>query len=373
MSNRINSKKLVSLLICLLVSKFVYSTEYFTTRGKSTGDGFVAYSFGSESLVYNPAGAEFSNYPEIIVEYEDLLPQIRESLTLNRQLLGVIFPYSFGNTKISFGGLFFQFNSDIYKESIYQLSVAKDITNFLVKEEEKLKYIKVALGVRLKYMEYLYPSSELLENDPLFENNSRVKSVISPDIGVLYSNADKYYFGLTVFDLLEPDIGINQLSKLKRKIILSFGYKYLMEKQSLQLLPLIGVRNYFNKTELSLGVEALYKNSLFLRVNYSSWNTAVGIGYLYKNKLEINYTYVILSELNTTGGHYISLSYRFLSQKQTTVEETINSSTTEIKNASTTTITGTSSKSIGDKSSEKTITSTSTKSSKTEAKKKTNK
>ncbi len=312
MNKHINNKKNILFYLIICSVSFLYSTEYFTTRGKAIGDGFIAYSFGSESLVYNPAGATFANYPEVIIEYEDLLPEIKGSLNLNRQILGLVFPYNFDSIKINFGGLFFQLNSDIYKESIYQLLIAKDITNLLTKDEDKLKYIKVSIGMRLKYLEYLYPTTELLENDPLFELNSRAKSVISPDLGILYSNANKYYFGLTSFDLLEPNIGINEISKLKRKIVVSFGYKYLMEKQSLQLIPLIGIRNYFNKTELSLGIEMSYKNNLFLRTHYSSWNTAVGVGYLYKNKLELNYTYVILSELNTTGGHYISLIYKFI-------------------------------------------------------------
>ena len=324
-----NRLKIYLIGVFTLSSLYLYGTEYFTTRGKAIGDGFVAYSFGCEGLVYNAGGAGlYCDYPEIIVEYDDLLPQIRNSLSLNRQLLGFVFPYNFSSQNFVFGGMFFKFNSDIYNESIYQLLAAKDITNLLVKDKEKLKYIKTSVGLRLKYMEYLYPSNELLENDPVFENYGRAKSVFSQDLGFLYSNADKYYFGVNIYDLLEPNIVFHQSSQLKRKLILSFAYKYIIEDKNIELVPLVGIRNYFNNTDFSLGVEISYKNSCFIRTNYSSWNVAVGIGYLYQDKLQINYTYVILNELNTTGGHYVSLGYKFVSNKKPKQESSLKSTET---------------------------------------------
>ncbi|MCS7231307.1 MAG: hypothetical protein RMJ67_04130 [Elusimicrobiota bacterium] len=354
--NIINIKTIfITISVIILFLNVIYSLETYTSRGRSIGDSFVSYSLGVEALVYNPAASYYIESPEILVEYENLLPSIRKSLSLNRQLLGGVIPVNLKSDKLCIGLSLAQFNSEIYKENIYYALVSKDITPLLLKVPSK--DIKVSLGIKLKYLSFLYPSSELLSSDPLFENFGREKSVFSFDLGVFYTTKDIYHYGLVINDVLEPNVGIKDISYLKRRVLLGFAYKHNITDKNITLLPSLGVRNYFNRTDISFGCEVIYKNSYFLRGTYSNWNVAVGVGYEYKNLVQINYSYVILNELNTFGGHYVSLNYKFSKptkekkiSNEVKIEEKKQQPTTtlEIK-SSTETKTQTDKKTLGDK------------------------
>jgi hypothetical protein len=315
----------IGLLIQILLVVNIYSTEFFSSYGRSTGDGFYAYSLGAESVIYNSAAGLLSETPEVMLEYEDLLKEIRGELNLNRQVFCGVYPYK--PNDVVLGGGIFMFNSDVYKESLYKFIAAKNITSYIIKEEEKQKYITISAGLNLKYMSFQYPQNSLLDSDPLF-NNGRVKDVISFDLNLLYTLNKIYYFGLSINDIFEPDIGLKETSLLKRKIILSFGYRYL--KENFVIIPLLGLRNYLNTTEFSAGCEVVYKENYKIRASYSSWSTAVGIGYEYKN-FSLNYSYAIINQLDTSSGHYLSLSYKIGAGEKKNKEEIIKEQKVEQK------------------------------------------
>lgn len=322
------AKKILSkILVIILNTNFIYSVELYTAKGRSIGDSFISISDEAESLVYNPAGAVYTEKMDLIIEYEDLLPGIRKNLSLARHLFGGVSFLNLNKEKIYMGLAIAQFATQIYKENIYMILTSKDITSLILKDKNKQKDIKVSLGLRFKYINFMYPQNDLLSSDPLFENFGREKSIFSLDLGILYTTKEIYYYGFTINDLFEPNIGLQDISYLKRKIILAFAYKYMLPQKKLTLLPSFGLRNYFNKTDFSVGAELTYKESYFLRATYSSWNIAVGVGYEYKNRLQINYSYVILNELEAFGGHYVSLSYKFLPSKIEPVSKTVQQQT----------------------------------------------
>lgn len=315
MKNKKYKFKIFNFLTILILSYTIsYTIEVYTPKGRSVGDSFVSYSMDVESLVYNPADSAWLSSTQLILEYEDLLPGIKKDLSLNRHLLGIVFPMKISNNNYSLGASIFQFKSEIYQEDMFCALASKDITSLLVKDIKKLDEIKIALGLRAKYLSISYPFSNLLSNDPIF-NYGREKSVLSFDIGVSYVLKETYYYGLLVNDIFEPNVGLKDNSFLKRKIVLGFAYRYPLTNKDIVLFPSLGVRNYFNRTDLSLGVEVNFKENYFIRATYSSWNTALGLDYNYKDTLYIDYSYVILSELDTIGGHYVSLSYKISSSK----------------------------------------------------------
>jgi len=317
-------KNKLKIIWILFITTKLFSSEFFSSYGRSLGDGFYAYSLAAESVIYNSAAGLLSETPEIMLEYEDLLKEIRGEINLNRQVFCGVYPYKPNDVVLGAG--IFMFNSEIYKESLYKFIIAKNITSYVIKEKEKRKYITISAGFNLKYMVFQYPQSSLLDSDPLFDSG-REKSVLSCDLNLLYTLNKIYYFGLVVTDIFEPDVGLKESSLLKRKVFLSFGYKYL--KENFVIIPLLGIKNYLNTTDFSAGCEVVYKENYKIRASYSNSSTAIGFGFKYKS-FSFNYSYVILNQLDIPSGHYFSLTYSIKETKEK--EESIRTNPTYNEN-----------------------------------------
>lgn len=284
---------LILTLLCLI--NFSYAMFDHTDWGsRAVGVGFGIASYPQESLgiFWNPASIGSISGKEINTMYG--MPFMGLSDINIKYILGNFVTNLAAGGAIGVGVGMFDV-SDVWRESLYVIGYGREIDKFLV-------------GAVVKYMEYkVLLSANEYGNDPLLEKGG--KSTISADIGGIYKMSENFNVGVTIKDVLEPEIGIEETEKVKRGYLIAASYKIV--SPNMEAIISAGNYMYGNNSDFSVGAEAwLSGGKIGVRGSYLPYRYAIGASYNLE-KLRVDYTYVIPSQLTeTSGSHYISVLLR---------------------------------------------------------------
>lgn len=262
------------------------------SRAVGIGFGIASYPKESLGLFWNPASIGLISDKEINSMYG--IPLTGIGIDNIKYLMGNFVSGLPSGGAVGIGVGMFDV-SNVWRESLYVVGYGREVNKFLV-------------GGVIKYMEYkVLLSADEYNNDPLLQKGG--KSLISADIGGIYNASDKLSIGLVVKDILEPEIGVDSSEKLSRGYLIAASYKIV----SGNMETIISAGNYIygNNSDFSIGAEAwLSGGRIGIRGSYMPYRYAIGGSYNIQ-KIRIDYTYVIYSQLTeTSGSHYISVLLR---------------------------------------------------------------
>ncbi len=296
--NKVRILSILFLLSVLLIPIYALF-DHVDWGGRSVGIGLgcvgSGYSVGGEVVMWNVGGLVFIDGGEVSGMYG--MPFIGLSgidmrysmLALGKNLGGV--------QAVGLGVGMFD-GAGVWSEGEYVIGYSR-----LVMDS------KLGVGISVKYMEYKVKLDAAEYNDdPLLSKAG--KGVVSGDIGLVYKLNSNLNIGLVVKDVLNPSIS---LGGEEEKLGMSYlgGINYVTG-QDVKVVYSLGFMSSEGGTDYSLGLEAwLSGGRVGIRGSYSNFRYALGASYNLE-KLRVDYTYAIPSQLtDTSGSHYVGVALRF--------------------------------------------------------------
>jgi len=311
----INHKSYFILFLLLLIhnSYFITHTCYaaFEDIGagaRATGMGNVSTSLADDvySLYYNPAGLGQLKQREVTSSYGKLYWGLDDGSNLGSGFLGLVYPLKEKWGTVGFGWLNFHL-IDYYQENTLIISYGRKG----LPVGGAVSKLPLFLGLNLKFLSKKYGQDIYTRIDPVFSGGYS-KTGLSADLGLLYNPVRWLRAGLSVSDILQPDMG------LKDKSIVPMGIKAGVSYH--QRLMNVSVEGSYRDGEMKIytGAEGWFlKKSIGVRAGFGMGNKTfrnVSFGTSYNVSLfRIDYAFLYpLSGLTDIyGSHRISLTLRF--------------------------------------------------------------
>lgn len=311
-------KKFLCSIFLLVLCFYAYSSfsEYmFTSRTKALGDTFVGIADSVDSILYNPAGLDTLQKPQLLLGYQTLWTGLTEG-SLAAGMLNFCYPIK---KILSLGLGYVNYSvSDLYQENSVVFSISKSVSK------------KFFTGLNLKLLSLQYLNFEDITNTSLFSIYGNQQNSFSLDFATLVKFSDKFRLGFSVFDVIQPRVSIDPNVEEVLPLRIKFGIGFSPLKDFISGCDI----NYSeNLISGSLGIEKNFVNEgLSIRggINYTDKQSgffALGIGYKFLINfayLQFNYTFAYpISQLSSTiGDHYVNLVLDFSveQQKQEVVE-----------------------------------------------------
>ena len=282
-------KKFLCLIFLLVLCFYAYSSfsEYmFTSRTKALGDTFVGIADSVDSILYNPAGLDTLQKPQLLLGYQTLWAGLTEG-SLAAGMLNFCYPIK---KILSLGLGFVNYTvSDLYQENSVMFSISKSVSK------------KFFTGLNLKLLSLQYLNFEDGNNTSLFSIYGNQQNSFSLDFATLVKFSDKFRLGFSVFDVIQPSVSIDPNVEEVLPLRIKFGIGFSPLKDFIS------------------GCDINYSENLI--------SGSLGIGYKFLINfayLQFNYTFAYpISQLSSTiGDHYVNLVLDFSveQQKQEVVE-----------------------------------------------------
>lgn len=160
-------------------------------------------------------------------------------------------------------------------------------------------------------------------NDPAIINGINYQLCPDANFGIMFTNQNKYYVGLTVFNLLQIRRDLFQVmdkinNPIKRAYYLVGGYTfYLGDNFSIE--PSTLVHYQFNcPFQFDVNVRGTYNNLLGVGISYRYLDAFVYLAFINIKNFRIGYSYdMTMSEINkySSGSHEFHLTYRLYNNK----------------------------------------------------------
>jgi type IX secretion system PorP/SprF family membrane protein len=154
-----------------------------------------------------------------------------------------------------------------------------------------------------------------VSGDPLIPENK--ESYIAFDAGLgFYFKADKYYAGLSVTHINQPEIKYSKGTPyISRHYYFTAGYTLQLPNPSLELLPSVFALSDGKVTQFSITSLIRYNKKVWGGVSYRAGDSVIGmVGFELYNGLRLGYSYdFILSDINksSSGSHEFIVNYCF--------------------------------------------------------------
>jgi type IX secretion system PorP/SprF family membrane protein len=151
--------------------------------------------------------------------------------------------------------------------------------------------------------------------DPLIPENK--ESYIAFDAGLgFYYKADKYYAGLSVTHINQPQIKYSKGTPyMSRHYYFTAGYTLQLPNPSLELLPSVFAFSDGKVTQFTITSLVRYNKKVWGGVSYRAGDSVIGmVGFELYNGLRLGYAYdFILSDINksSSGSHEFIVNYCF--------------------------------------------------------------
>jgi len=151
--------------------------------------------------------------------------------------------------------------------------------------------------------------------DPLIPENK--ESYVAFDAGLgLYFKADKYYAGLSVTHLNQPEIKYSKGTPyVSRHYYLTAGYVLQLPNPSLELLPSVFAFSDGKVAQFTITSLIRYNKKVWGGVSYRAGDALIGIvGFELYNGLRLGYSYdFTMSDMNknSNGSHEFMVNYCF--------------------------------------------------------------
>jgi nucleoid-associated protein YgaU len=311
-------------------------------RARAMGDSYTALSDDVFGMYYNPAGLGFVQTSQVGADFGKLYFGLDDDSNLLSGFTGFAFPMikvkavepvsastatATGEATLpggekaakktlvykhrgTFGiGLKYFSLTDYYQESMYYLSYGRPVSS------------KWAWGISAKYLQEKYMIDKYLMESPVFDYGKKDSvSAMSVDAGLLYNIAPRFYAGLSVLDINQPDLGLKYEDRLPATVRTGIAWR---EKGLSWALDAV----YREKQWIySTGFEKFIKDVFGVRMglgyggrNY--FNIAAGFS-MNVSRVELDYAfqYPINGIKDTSGTHRMSLLFRFGRTKKEELE-----------------------------------------------------
>jgi len=275
------------------------------------GNAFVGLVDDVHSIYYNPAGLSRLTRIEFTSGYGRLFWGLDDSSNLGNAFIGYVHPLEkLGG--IGVGWLHLGLRG-LYREDRFILSYGNNLSSSL------------SAGLNLKLLYKQYDNNQYTKSDPLFEEKGYSRIGFSSDLGLLYNLTGNIFSGLSITDIIQPDMNLADKSdKIPLGIKIGIAYR---DKVSL----------------INFGLDAVYKDGEFdVSAGAEKWlsGKTVGVrggidigstgfksfslgGSYQVSRLEIDYAFIypLFGLRETYGSHRFSVTLRFGALKKTVSED----------------------------------------------------
>ena len=275
------------------------------------GSAFVGLVDDVHSLYYNPAGLSRLTQIEFTSGYGKLHWGLDDGSNLGNAFIGYAHPLEkLGG--IGIGWLHLGLRG-LYREDTFIISYGNNLSSSL------------SAGLNLKLLYKQYDNNQYTKSDPLFEEKGYSRIGFSSDLGLLYNLTGNIFSGLSITDIIQPDMNLADKSdKIPLGIRIGIAYR---DKVSL----------------INFALDAVYKDGEFdVSAGAEKWlsGKSVGVrggidigsngfksfslgGSCQVSALEIDYAFIypLFGLGETYGSHRFSVTLRFGSPKRALSEE----------------------------------------------------
>jgi hypothetical protein len=265
------------------------------------GSAFVALVDDVHSIYYNPAGLSQLTHIEFTSSYGKLYWGLDDGSNLGNAFIGYAHPLAkLGG--IGVGWLSLGLNS-LYREDTFILSYGNKL------------FSSFSGGLNFKVLYKQYSSNEDTKSDPLFQEKGYSRIGFSGDIGLLYNLSANIFSGLSLTDILQPNMNLeDERDKLPLGVRIGIAYR---DKTNLINLALDAIYKD-GKFNISAGAEKWFSGkSMGVRggmdIGSDGWKSFSLGGSYQVSPFEIDYAFIYpLSGLRGTyGSHRFSVTLRF--------------------------------------------------------------
>lgn len=284
--------------LALLLSHSLYCAFENTSSGArpyGMGEAFAAMADDVQAIFYNPAGLAQIRHKELVTYYGRPFLGLSDKSNISDSFIGYLHPIRGRETlAVSLSDLRL---SSAYSENIFSFSYAKDII--------KGGYV----GFNLKALRLKYGNDSYTEIDPVFKKFTQTS--FSGDIGVFAKVQRRITVGAAVFNINEPNVGIDDVVRLPIKMRLGIGYHPVFASLALDVEKTGKDLKYFFGTEKSF-----FLDKFFVRegIGYGKdfMDVSLGLSYL-PDPLRIDYAFQLpLNGIEgILGSHRISIIFEF--------------------------------------------------------------
>jgi len=277
-------------------------------RAQGMGNAFTALADDSLAVYYNPGGLGYLRRGQVAFDYSRLYMGLDDGSNISRSFISAAFPLKMTGKKykvINLGtagiGISNLSLSGIYTENAFYMSYGKRI---------KEKY---SAGVTLKMLNESYMQNNYTAIDPVF--NYGVKgsvNAISLDAGALFNFLPRFFFGIALQNINQPNIGITGSEPLPLNFKMGVGYS---EKDLKADIDIVSVNK---DNSINAGFEKwIRKQTIAIRSGLEIGSRdlkklSIGGSYNLKTVLiDYSFTLPLSGIADTMGIHKFSIVYRF--------------------------------------------------------------
>ncbi|MFH1540747.1 MAG: type IX secretion system membrane protein PorP/SprF [Elusimicrobiota bacterium] len=334
MNNKLKTKKMVFCLGLICYLSFIachlfaaFDELNIGARPQGLGGAFTAIADDVNALFYNPAGISNLKKSEITSSYGRLFIGLDDNSAVGSSFIGYARPtLKYGTSGISLYNLSL---SNLYSETTIGLSHAYQFDEYL-SAGITVKNLSKKFGSD-PYIEYAVNQTgdetrlekEGIAGDPVFDKTKK-SSVITADMGLLYSYSKNISLGVSVKNITQPNIGLTSKDKISAVYRSGVCYKtndYLlsfeMMNKDTDINILTGAEKWFPQKNITVR-SGLLLGSRRLRT------ISCGFSYKFDN---LSFDYAFLWSLSgikdTIGVHKIALNIKFEKRKITKKKEVL--------------------------------------------------
>ncbi len=277
----------------------------------SMGEAFVSIPGDINGIYYNPASLGYMKGVQVSDSFQLLYPGLEnDKIYYNNFSLGMnVHPV--GSLGLAWTSLF----SQLYNENALYLSYSIKAIN--------LGFGRFTMGVTPKILSKSYAHNEYTETDSFFQQYGFGKKGFGLDAGLLYEISSLWHIGLSVANIITPDLELSTGSSVKRLFRIGGSwnpeYPFTIKSKFISQLRIstdFVVSEDIFKVLIGTDIEIYRFINFMLGFNignndYRRFTT--GLGYLLKlNKMGIRINYGFIFGLNevsagTYGNHIVSL------------------------------------------------------------------
>lgn len=331
------------LLLLAAIARADFDDQGAGARAIGMGNSFVALSDDAFGMYYNPAGLGFIRAAQIGADFGYLHPTLTDQSNLMSGFAGIVIPIIrvkaanelHGSTvPATAGGVDVSsaasaaapeaVSTDTIKMPVYQhlgsIAVGWKYFSLLDYYQESAYYLgyghaftdRLAVGFNVKYLQEKYTMTDYLRLSPVFDYGNRsAVTAVSGDIGILYNLAPRFFMGMSVSDINQPNLGLMEQDQLPAtgRVGIAWRENYL----SWALDGMVRENQWYYST----GFERFIGKVLGVRMGltYGGRNyfvVAGGIGInLYRVQLDYVMQFPIMGLRDTSGTHRMSVTLRF--------------------------------------------------------------
>jgi hypothetical protein len=295
----------------------------FSARGNGLGGAFVALANDNSAPLYNPAGLRQVRRKNLLLSY--LKPYLTlPDINLNFLHFNFTCPLPrVGNLGLSC----LLYTADkYYSEYVFLLNYAARLSDFF----PDISFHTLA-GINIKILGHSYSWDEEIKaagiaaKDPIIVGNKTQQSAVSFDLGFLTRIVKNLYFGFSVNDIIQPNVGLVYEDRVPLTIRTGISLREPLSLWYIRELVIncdISYRNqswgkWSDRLNFYVGNEISIPPKILLRYGINLSNFSLGGSYIFKTKdsLQLRIDYSLLFPLHFSyrleTTHNIALSCEF--------------------------------------------------------------